>query len=63
MISHGDKCARCGGKMTAPKPVQDGPHKGENKNFCLRCGHAFYHRPPAQAAVSRGQSIFGPDRH
>lgn len=39
MINHGHKCRHCDGKMSAPKPITDGPHKGKARIFCTNCGH------------------------
>ncbi len=42
MISHGLKCKMCNGKMTAPKPVLEGPKAGQMRTFCTKCGHIQY---------------------
>jgi ribosomal protein L37E len=54
MIFHGEKCRHCGGKMSAPKPVPEGPRAGQTRTFCTKCGHMEYHLPqppPAEEAV------------
>jgi hypothetical protein len=39
MISHGDNCSHCRGKMSSPKPIVDGPRAGQLRVFCTKCGH------------------------
>lgn len=34
--------------MSAPKPVIEGPKKGQMRRFCVKCGHMEYE--PAKAA-------------
>ncbi len=51
MISHGDNCRHCHGKMSAPKPVLDGPRMGQSKRFCTKCGHIEYDRSPAPGSA------------
>ena len=48
MISHGDNCHKCRGKMSVPKPVLDGLKAGQVRVFCTKCGHIEY-RPAAPA--------------
>jgi hypothetical protein len=36
------KCRHCGGKMTTPKPITEGPRKGQSKQICFKCGHTEY---------------------
>lgn len=37
-----DKCRFCNGKMSQPKPVVEGPRKGQNRIFCMNCAHTVY---------------------
>jgi hypothetical protein len=39
IIKDGDKCHLCSGKMSKAKPITDGPKKGQNRKYCLQCGH------------------------
>ena len=43
MIFHGEKCRHCGANMTEPKPVLEGPRKGQTRTICVKCGHIDYH--------------------
>ena len=43
MIFHGEKCRHCGANMTQPKPVLEGPRKGQTRTICVKCGHIDYH--------------------
>ncbi len=54
MISHGDKCRKCRGNMSAPKPVTEGPKAGWTRAFCVKCGHIEFH-PAPQARQSEGE--------
>jgi hypothetical protein len=36
------KCRHCGGHMTQPKPVTEGPKKGQMRIACFKCGHIEY---------------------
>ena len=46
MISHGEKCRKCRGNMSVPKPVTDGPRAGWTRTFCVQCGHIEFHPAP-----------------
>jgi hypothetical protein len=38
--------------MTAPKPITDGPRKGQTRIICVKCGYIDYRQPqgaPVQA--------------
>ena len=47
MLSHGDNCRHCRGKMSAPKAVLEGPRIGQYRIFCTKCGHIEYQRTNA----------------
>ena len=59
MISHGDKCRKCRGNMSAPKPVTDGPRAGWTRTFCIKCGHIEFHAAPKARESEDGPA--GPD--
>ena len=59
MISHGDNCRKCRGKMSAPKPVPDGPKAGWTRTFCVKCGHIEFH--PAPLIREREEEVSGPE--
>jgi hypothetical protein len=42
-FGHREKCRHCGGKMSEQKPVMEGPHHGQMRSICLKCGHAEFH--------------------
>jgi RNase P subunit RPR2 len=42
MINHGEKCKHCDGPLTEPKPVSEGPRKGQTQAVCSKCGHINY---------------------
>src|SRR5689334_15008070 len=43
-FGHREKCRHCGGKMTEQRHLATaGPHQGETKSICLKCGHTEYH--------------------
>jgi len=52
MISHGKKCPHCGGNMSLPKPVTDGPKKGQTRIFCVKCGHLEFQPPQTQQTAA-----------
>jgi hypothetical protein len=37
-----DKCRHCGGKLSAPKTIAEGPRTGQTKRICFKCGHTEY---------------------
>ena len=58
MLPHGDNCRHCRGKMSAPKPVLDGPHIGQTRMICTKCGHIEYQRSNADAPPHRVEAEF-----
>jgi hypothetical protein len=55
MISHGEKCSHCNGHVSDPKPVPEGPRKGQMRTICTKCGHIHYLQSPAQADATQRQ--------
>jgi rRNA maturation protein Nop10 len=53
MISHGEKCSHCGGHLSDPKPVKDGPRKGQTQKICSKCGHIKYIAAAAQPTAQQ----------
>jgi hypothetical protein len=43
-FGHREKCRHCGGEMTEQRQLAiSGPHQGQMKSICLKCGHTEYH--------------------
>ena len=42
MLVDKNKCKLCRGKMSKPKPVLDGPNKGQTRIICMNCGYIVY---------------------
>ena len=55
MITDGHKCRLCSGKMSKPKLVTEGPHKGQNRIFCVHCGHLIFVAPVATEQYAPAQ--------
>jgi len=55
MINHGEKCSHCNGHVSEPKPVPEGPRKGQMRTICTKCGHIHYLQSPAQAGSTQHQ--------
>ena len=43
MLFHGERCRHCGGNMSQPKLITDGPKRGGSRTICMKCGHIEYH--------------------
>lgn len=52
MLFHGETCRHCGANMSEPKPVPEGPRKGQTRTICVRCGHMEY-QGTSSATVAR----------
>ena len=39
MNNHNNNCMHCGARVGEPKPVRDGPRKGQTRTICTKCGH------------------------
>jgi hypothetical protein len=37
-----DQCRHCGGRLTAPKEIIEGPRAGQTRRSCFKCGHTEY---------------------
>ena len=59
MISHGENCCKCRGKMSAPKPVTEGPKAGWTRVFCVKCGHLEF--LPAPVTPQPEEELSEPD--
>lgn len=56
MITDGQRCHVCRGKMSKPKVVPDGPEKGRSRIYCLNCGYMVYVTPVSIVSGGSGQS-------
>lgn len=56
MLFHGEKCRHCGGNMSSPKPITEGPKKGGFRTICGKCGHIEYHLADAGSQPTQQQA-------